>query len=233
MSEYLQDRNAGNAGDYLKHLLLLQLIKTVLNDYPDRSIAYIESHAGAGLYNLKEIHWKNRHKYRKLVCGDEEQWATFDRLNPLKDMQYFGSFMLAGKLLSGDKKRNLKIVIHEKDEDVVLRIKDCVSELSPDIEGESNPDIIKGEIVELKRVGFDIIICLIDPYFQEGRKDKVWCEMLTYDEPGCFMLMFDTWNLQHAPHCLEEMLIRSIQYQIRGYAIYGNKQSKNILVNIK
>jgi len=233
MIEYLQDKNAGNAGDYLKHLLLLQLIEEVLKECLGRSIAYIESHAGAGLYNLDETHWKYRHKYRKLICEDDKQWVTFDRLNPIKNKQYFGSFLLAGKLLLEDKRRNLKMVLHEKDKDVVLRIKDCASELLPDIKGESSPNVIKDETAELKRAGFEIIICLIDPYFKEGEKDKIWCEMLAYNEPGCFILMFDTWNLRHAPHCLKDMLIRSIKYQIRGYAIYGNKQSKDILEKIK
>lgn len=233
MSEYLQDKNAGNAGDYLKHLLLLKLIEGVLKEYPGRSIAYIESHAGAGLYNLEETHWKYRYKYRKLICGEDDQWTSFDRLNPLENKQYFGSFMLIGKLLLEYKRQNFKIVLHEKDENVVLRIRDCASELSPDIRGESNPEIIKSEIVELKKAGFDIIICFVDPYFKEGEKDKIWCELLTYNESGCFILMFDTWNLLHAPHCLEEMLIQAIKYQIRGYAIYGNKQSINILANIK
>lgn len=233
MSEYLQDKNAGNAGDYLKHFLLIQLVQKVLRTYPNSSIAYIESHAGAGLYNLEETHWKYRYKYRNLICGEDAQWTSFDSLNPIENKQYFGSFMLAGKLLLKYRKHNFKIVLHEKDENVVLRIRDCASKLSPDIRGESNPKIIKGEIVELKKAGFDIIICLVDPYFKEGKKDKIWGEMLTYNEPGCFILMFDTWNLLHAPHCADEMLIQSIKYQIRGYAIYGNKQSRDILTNIK
>ena len=144
--------------------------------------------------------------------------------------------MLAGKLLLESKRPNLKMVLHENDEKVILRIKNCASELLPDIkEGESDSGIIKREIAELKREGFDPIICLVDPFFAKGKKDKIWCEMLTYNEQGCFVLMFDTWNLRHAPHCSEEMLIRHspiknpIKYQIKGYAIYGNEQSKMIL----
>jgi 23S rRNA A2030 N6-methylase RlmJ len=233
MSEYLQDKNAGNAGDYLKHFWLIKLVEKVMGVYPSSSIAYIESHAGAGLYNLEETHWKFRKKYRNLICEDDDQWTAFDRFNPLDNKQYFGSFMLTGKLLLEHKRQNFKIVLHEKDENVVLRIRDCASKLSPDIRGESNPNIIKSEIAELKKAGFDIIICLVDPYFKEGEKDKIWCEMLAYHEPGCFMLMFDTWNLLHNPHCSAEMLIQSIKYQIRGYGMYGNKQSRDILTDIK
>lgn len=235
MNKPNQDKNAGNAGDYLKHLLLLKLVEKVLKEYPGRSIAYIESHAGAGLYKLEETHWKCRHKYRKVICEQDEQWATFDRLNPLKDKQYFGSFMLAGKLLLEDKRPNLKMVLHEKDNNVALRIKSCSFGLSPNIKGESSPNVIKGEIEKLGAAGSNLIICLVDPFFKEGKKDKLWCEMLAYDKPGCFVLMFDTWNLWHTSHCLEEMLIRHspiknpIKYQIRGYAIYGNEQSKMIL----
>lgn len=235
MGEYLQDKNAGNAGDYLKHFLLLKLIKEVLREYPGGPIAYIESHAGAGLYDLEKTHWNCRSKYRNLVCKYDKQWSTFDRLNPLKGKRYFGSFMLAGKLLLEHKIQNSKIVLYEKDEKVALRARDCSSALSPIIKGESSPSIIKSEIEEMKQIGFNPIICLIDPFFKEGIKDKIWCEMLEYNDSGCFMLMFDTWNLQHSPHCPQEKLINHnainnpISYQIRGYAIYGNAQSRNIL----
>ncbi len=69
-------------------------------EYPqDKNAAYIDSHAGAGKYILQEEHWKNRFKYRQLVCDDECEWAQFDRLNPLIETEkiYFGSFVLAGK----------------------------------------------------------------------------------------------------------------------------------------
>lgn len=250
MSEYLQDRNAGNAGDYLKHLLLLQLIETVLNDYPDRSIAYIESHAGAGLYNLKGIHWNNRHKYRKLICEDDRQWITFDRLNPLKKMQYFGSFMLVGKILTENKERKSIIVLYEIIKEVVERIKKCTSELLPSENIEpshqkSTPKMIKEKITELRKLGFEIIVCLIDPY----KADAEWCEMLDWNDPGCFVLMFDfaraqgkskvTGGLKFKWHCNEERLIKFPGIKnpandgIEGYAIFGNKQSQNILANIK
>ncbi|MEK6733336.1 MAG: hypothetical protein AABY55_06880 [Candidatus Omnitrophota bacterium] len=56
---YLQDKNAGNLGDYLKHFYLLELIERIIKENPAASIAYIDSHAGAGKYDLKNEHWKN------------------------------------------------------------------------------------------------------------------------------------------------------------------------------
>lgn len=242
MEKYLQDKNAGNAGDYLKHLLLLKLLEKVLRTYPGESIAYIESHAGAGRYDLMDIHWKYRHKYRGLICDEDKQWTAFDRLNPLKEKQYFGSFMLAGSLLLENKIQNHKVILYEDNKGVISRIKKCSSVLSPEIKGEhdskkgeSDPNIIKKEMSKLKQEGFGRIVCLIDPFFKEGKKDKIWCDMLTWDEPNCLVLMFDTWNLKHSSHCPEEMLIHyhsiknPIKYQIRKYAMYGNKQSRNIL----
>lgn len=252
MDEYKQDENAGNAGDYLKHLLLIKLIEKVLKEYPYKSIAYIESHAGAGLYNLKEIHRKNRHKYRKLICEDNRQWITFDRLNPLKDMPYFGSFILAGKLLSEDKKRKLKIVLYEKDKKhgVFERLLDAIKSKLSDcdvepINEEVTPDIIKRRIKELKENGFQIIVCLIDPY----KADAEWREALDWSDSGCFILMFDfaraqgkdkgTKDLKFKWHCNEERLIKFPGIKnpandgINRYAIFGNKQSKDILANIK
>lgn len=252
MSEYLQDKNAGNAGDYLKHLLLLKLIEGVLKEYPGRSIAYIESHAGAGLYNLEETHWKYRYKYRKLICGEDDQWTTFERLNSKidKGKVYYGSFVLAGKLLLENRNFISKMVLYEYEKDnkkvferMVAASDSLLLELKPEpLNIESSPEIIKDKIKETKSLGSGIVICLIDPYFKDGKKDSIWCEVLSWDDPDLFILMFDTWNLQHDSHCLKGMLIRAgdhnliknpIPYQIRGYGIYGNKQSRNILTNIK
>jgi len=46
----IQDRNAGNAGDLLKHALLLDLLDR-LPVNPDQDWSYTETHAGAGLFS--------------------------------------------------------------------------------------------------------------------------------------------------------------------------------------
>jgi len=241
-SQYLQDKNAGNLGDYLKHFLLLKLISGIIKKYPNSSIAYVESHAGAGCYKLQDIHFRNRNKYRDIVCDNHAEWATFDRLNSAidKNRLYYGSFVLAGKLLIENKDIKSKLVLYEKELEVYERMissKDSLL-LNCDVKPFkeiSSPHSIRNKIVELKNSGFNIVICLVDPYFKHGKEDKAWCEMLFYNEPNCFILTFDAvrsrvikGKMNFIWHC-ERELIASKNWGIQGYAIFGNNNAKSQL----
>src|SRR5467141_670657 len=48
--DYAHARHAGNAGDVLKHLALVALLEAMLRD--PAPLAYVETHAGDGLYPL-------------------------------------------------------------------------------------------------------------------------------------------------------------------------------------
>ncbi len=54
-ADHIQDRNAGNLGDLLKHFYLIQSIAGLLDSKAPSKVAYLESHAGAGDYHIGEI----------------------------------------------------------------------------------------------------------------------------------------------------------------------------------
>ncbi len=245
MKEYLQDKNAGNLGDYLKHFLLIKLIERLKKAYPCSSITYIESHAGAGIYELQEEHWKNRNKYREVVCSDSEQWDTFGRLNSRteKDKEYYGSFILAGKLLLENKDLISKTILYEHEDNnkevferTVTATNLLLLELKPELLNiESTPRTIREKIKEAKSLGAEIVVCLIDPYFKDGKKDSMWCETLSWNDPGLFILMFDfvraqgkdeNGKLRFVWHCRDTAPIKAINSGIKGYAMFGNCNSE-------
>lgn len=71
METYLQDRNAGNGGDRLKHMLILNLLQHM---EPTDEWSYRETHAGSGIYPI------NAHS--KLL---------FNEINTLKETKAFSS----------------------------------------------------------------------------------------------------------------------------------------------
>ena len=243
-NNYLQDKNAGNLGDYLKHFWLLKLIENLRKKYSASSIAYIESHAGAGKYILQDSNRRNCDKYRKLICENKNQWKKFDSLNPYLDKKiYFGSFVLAGKMLAGIGNK-AKMVLYEKNDNAFQRMRTSIHETVPyfnvndnEKSTESTPDNIKNRIKQLKSE-FDIVICLIDPYWQDGTQDKVWCNILSLDIPNCYILVFDTargrgkdssGNIKFVLHCPSDKCIRSVEDGIKKYAIFGNELTVNQL----
>ncbi|MEK6733335.1 MAG: hypothetical protein AABY55_06875 [Candidatus Omnitrophota bacterium] len=86
---------------------------------------------------------------------------------------------------------------------------------------------------------YDIIICLIDPYFKEGKKDEIWCQALSWDNPNGYLLMFDFARgrgkdpgsklLKFIWHCSNDSIIDYKPWAINGYAIFGNKPSLELL----
>jgi len=232
--QYLQDKNAGNLGDYIKHLYLIKLVDNIIAKNPTFSIAYIESHAGAGKYVLQESHWKNRYKYKKLICDDQAQWQRFNLLNPYieEEKTYLGSFILAGKILK-EKKIKSKIILYEKDKDAFERMISSTNEILPTLDVDFNrkptgstPHIIESKIRHLES-DFDIVICLVDPYWKNGKEDSVWCDLLNHN--NC-ILVFDVIRKPHKWHCSKEHLVFDQSYQIREYGIFGNKTSRDLLI---
>lgn len=243
MYKHLQEGNAGNLGDYLKHFLLIELLSRIIRERPS-SIAYIDTHAGTGKYTLKDQHWENRAKYRRQVCSDEARWLHFDRLNPRIEIErcYLGSFVLVGRSLSEEQGITSKrIVCFENDPAVAIRIKQNASKLLPEYElelhGESSPDTIRMMIQNLRAAGFEKIVCLIDPYWKAGKQDAMWCPLLDSDEPDLFVLLFDATtacgkdaegHLKFTWHCGTKRSTQVVNHGIKGYAVFSNSTIENL-----
>lgn len=243
-NNHLQNKNAGNLGDYLKHFWLIRLIESLLKKYPNSNIAYVESHAGAGLYAPLNTHLEHSASYKLSICENQTQWNLFNKLNPfINHGLYFGSFALIGKLFSEHVRQKSKIILYEKDPDVFKRTKLFANSLLSNCElelhmEESNPTSIKEDIKKLQDSAFDIVVCFIDPYFKIGKEDKKWCEMLFWNKPNCFILVFDAAtgrgkdeddSIKFVWHCLKKEPIQYVNKGIKGYAMFGNALAENEL----
>lgn len=237
MTWHMQDSNAGNLGDYLKHFYLIKLVDLVTKQPPAVPIAYVDTHAGAGVYTMKDKHWENRNSNRELVNSSEAEWRIFDRLNPNieEKHEYLGSFVLVGRLLTEKKGVNSELIIFENDDDIVKRIKEKVALYLPKYNlgpfGKSDPISIKIKISELRSTCFKKVVCLIDPY----SANKVWSDLLDYDSESCFILLFDFSNKPDKDgfkwNCGNRMPIiwkKDLEGD-KGYALFGNRNTQDLL----
>lgn len=63
MLSYRHSFHAGNFADVLKHSVLIELLEHFCKK--DKAFSYIDSHAGAGLYNLQSAHAEKTGEYRQ------------------------------------------------------------------------------------------------------------------------------------------------------------------------
>lgn len=194
-----QDKNAGNLGDLLKHFWLLQLIERVLKQQNPGRIAYLESHAGAGRYELDKQRIRELVRRKRIVCGDDASWEMFDRYNPqLIGGVYFGSFVLALRRLAdwrdeippgGLPERRVRVVLWECDPDAAQRIESlrCESMLKRPgsmtlRRGKCTPRRFADQVKHLTEDGYHVI-WLCDPYWgKTKREDRVWWCLLQNSE---------------------------------------------------
>ena len=54
MLSYRHSYHAGNFGDVIKHIVLIEILEHLIKK--DAPFEYIDTHAGAGLYNLHSEH---------------------------------------------------------------------------------------------------------------------------------------------------------------------------------
>ena len=243
MSAHLQDSNAGNLGDYLKHFFLIELLSK-LRSRNRRSIAYVDTHAGAGEYKLLREHWSNRTRYRNNVCEDATRWLTFDCLNAQIESQqiYRGSFVLAGLLLLRLVGIRSTLVLYEEDLEVVKRIQSGAAYLLPQYKlgpfGQSTLEKIVTQLGKLRVDGYEDIVCLVDPYWCDGKADAAWCALLKHEQENCFILVFDVTRargkgadgrLKFSWHCNEDHLLAASSFGCMGYAVFGNQPTMQIL----
>jgi len=199
-SQHLQDKNAGNIGDLLKHLRLLELVRNVLAMNSSSKVAYLESHAGAGRYDLDQKRIRSIARGRKRVCADPAAWEDFDHANPhVQDGVYLGSFPMALKLM-GEWKckvagRLIKALLWEKESAVRMKIQERCKELFPSsldslcLHSECSPGDFLGAVAGLRGEGWTII-WLSDPYWGDSKdRDKEWFQVLD-PQGGSYGLLF-------------------------------------------
>lgn len=122
MLSYRHSFHAGNHADVLKHITI-SLIVTALKK-KEKPFSYIESHSGAGLYDLKSGHSLKTNEFK---CGILRLWdidntfialkpyiETIKSLNPADLNLYPGSPLIA-KMLLRDKDKISLSELHPKD----------------------------------------------------------------------------------------------------------------------
>ena len=78
MLSYRHSFHAGNHADVLKHIVLIEIFKHLTQK--DAAFDYIDTHAGAGLYNLQNEHASKLQEYKQGVAKlNVEQWPELTR----------------------------------------------------------------------------------------------------------------------------------------------------------
>jgi len=106
---YRHSTHAGNFADVIKHIVVIDCLEHLARQ--DRPVAYIDTHAGAGLFELTPEHAVKAQKYSngiaKLKAGDWPELASYfsvvQSLNENGSLGYYpGSPVLAQCMLSDD-----------------------------------------------------------------------------------------------------------------------------------
>lgn len=188
---HLQQKNAGNLSDLLKHFWLIELIRKVLSTHRPPKVAYLESHAGAGRYELTAKQLRAIPRLKKKVCPDEAKWTLFDVLNPrIECGLYEGSFVLALRLLGLWKALHpecaIQATLWEKDQVVRTRIQNQFAKLFPanidsksiSLRGECSPLEFIDTAKDLLADGWTVV-WLCDPYWGNTKEqDRQWFQLL-------------------------------------------------------
>jgi 23S rRNA (adenine2030-N6)-methyltransferase len=70
---YRHSYHAGNHADVLKHIILIEILKHLIKK--EGAFDYIDTHAGAGIYNLQSDHASKLQEYTQGIAKlTEEQW---------------------------------------------------------------------------------------------------------------------------------------------------------------
>ena len=106
MLSYRHSFHAGNFADVLKHVVLVEILEALVKK--DKAFAYVDTHAGAGLFDLKFGHAEKLAEYRdgfgKLWGGDWPELSSYFSVvgacNPSGSWNYYpGSPLIASHFL--------------------------------------------------------------------------------------------------------------------------------------
>lgn len=111
MLSYRHSYHAGNHGDVIKHIVLVEILEHLLKK--ETPFVYIDTHAGAGLFHLHSAHGEKLKEYRdgigKLNPGAWPELARYlsivASVNPAGKLDYYpGSPLIASTLLRSQDK---------------------------------------------------------------------------------------------------------------------------------
>lgn len=127
MLSYRHSYHAGNYADVIKHIVLIEILEHLIKK--DSAFDYIDTHAGAGLYNLQSEHAAKLQEYNngigKLNPEDWPELATYFEIlakhNPTGKLNFYpGSPFIAMHFLRGQD-RSWLFELHSRDADILLQ----------------------------------------------------------------------------------------------------------------
>ena len=84
MLSYRHSYHAGNHADVLKHIVLVEILEHLIKK--DSTFDYIDSHAGAGLYDLKGTHGAKLQEYKQGIAKlNADDWPELARYLSIVD----------------------------------------------------------------------------------------------------------------------------------------------------
>lgn len=127
MLSYRHSYHAGNYADVIKHIVLIESLEHLIKK--DKPFDYIDTHAGAGLYNLHSEHAKKLQEYTSGIAKlSPEEWPELSsyftilkKYNPDGKLDFYpGSPSIANDFLRG-KDRSWLYELHPKDAELLLK----------------------------------------------------------------------------------------------------------------
>jgi len=124
---YRHSYHAGNHADVLKHIIQVEILEHLIKK--DSTFDYIDTHAGAGLYNLQSEHATKLQEYTQGIAKlNSDEWpelATYfeilDKQNPSQQHHFYpGSPLIATHFLR-KKDRAWLYELHPKDAELLLK----------------------------------------------------------------------------------------------------------------
>ncbi|MDC9724872.1 MAG: 23S rRNA (adenine(2030)-N(6))-methyltransferase RlmJ, partial [Gammaproteobacteria bacterium] len=127
MLSYRHSFHAGNHADVLKHIIQIEVLEHLIKK--DSPFDYIDTHAGAGLYNLQSEHATKLQEYTqgvaKLNSDEYPELATYfdilSKQNTSGKLNFYpGSPLIATSFLR-KKDRGWLYELHPKDAELLLK----------------------------------------------------------------------------------------------------------------
>lgn len=121
MLSYRHSFHAGNFADVIKHLVIIEILEHLTRK--DSPFDYIDTHAGAGLFDLRSEQAAKLQEYRggagKLVAGDWPELATWFAIlanyNPSGDLGFYPGSPLIARHFLRSKDRAWLFELHPAD----------------------------------------------------------------------------------------------------------------------
>jgi len=124
---YRHSFHAGNHADVLKHIVLIEILEHLIKK--DSTFDYIDTHAGAGLYNLQSEHASKLQEYTQGIAKLNREefpelasyFAILSKHNSTENLNFYpGSPLIAADFLR-NKDRAWLYELHPKDADLLLK----------------------------------------------------------------------------------------------------------------